>query len=480
MELGPLFIDTAVAQAFVASRSTLELVLTFISTIGWLGLVYAFLYLMLFFWKEYKEEQYNKNWEWVLLAIDIPPINLQTPKAVELMFSHLAGAYDEPNLAAKFRHGYKQRWFSFEIISLEGYIQFLVRTERAFQDLVEAAIYAQYPEVEITEVEDYVTEVPDLFPNDEYDMWGTDFGLAESFAYPIRSYIEFEPKTPEEQLLKDPMGTFLESFSRIGAGEQMWFQILLEPTGNAWKEKVIKKIKDLAGDIVSLSGGKKKSGVLFGLLGGESGKATGEIRAQIFGGAPAAETVETKEKRLSQLTPGQAKLLEAMEKKITKIGFKTKMRAIYTAKKEVFRPERGVNALIGALNQYNIPSANSIVPTTSVNTNYFLKAARNNQKKTKMMSAYKKRKMKVGGNAFVFNIEELATVWHFPLSHVKTPLLQKTQGKRAEPPTGLPIESIGMNDERNKEPVEADHSRDKQIITDAGDVAYFSADEEYG
>jgi hypothetical protein len=38
------------------------------------------------------------------------------------------------------------------------------------------------------------------------------------------------------------------------------------------------------------------------------------------------------------------------------------------------------------------------------------------------------------------NIEELATIWHFPLPFVKTPLLQKAGAKRAEPPTGLPVE----------------------------------------
>ena len=94
------------------------------------------------------------------------------------------------------------------------------------------------------------------------------------------------------------------------------------------------------------------------------------------------------------------------------------------------------------------------------------------------MRAYKKRKMIVGATPFVFNIEELATVWHFPLSHVKTPLLQKAQGKRAEPPPGLPIESIGALPFDEKDKPEENEEK-KKIITDAGDVAYVS-DEDYG
>ena len=210
-----------------------------------------------------------------------------------------------------------------------------------------------------------------------------------------------------------------------------------------------------------------------------------ELSAQLFGsGTSDADGKVVKDtNKTPKLTPGQSKILEAMEKKITKIGFKTKMRLVYVARKEVFKPERAVNAIIGAIGLYNVPSSNSIVATSSISTNYFLKESRNQTKKIKAMSAYKKRKMKVGGNSFVFNIEELATIWHFPLSYVKTPNVQKTQGKRAEPPSGLPVENIPIVakipvDESDNKTVKK--GQNKTIITDAGDVAYFSSDEEYG
>jgi len=452
--------------------------------VGWIIIVYFLIFLGLFLLSEYKEEKYKSKWSWVLLAIDIPQMNMQTPKAVEQLFSHLAGAFNHPSIAEKYHQGYKQRWFSFEIISIEGYIQFLIRTESAFRDLVEAAVYAQYPEAEITEVEDYTTQFPNNFPDTAYDMWGTDFGLAESFAYPIRTYIEFEHSISESNILKDPMGTFLESFSRIGLGEHMWFQILIEPIDNGWKEKVIEKIKGLVGNMVGASGSKKSSGVFQMLTGGESSKALSELAGQLLGntgGEPKKEKPEKKnESNMLMLTPGQRKLLEAMENKITKIGFKTKMRAIYLARKEVFRPERSINGLVGAISQFNIPSSNSIIPTVGISTNYFLKDYRGHYRKSKIMSAYKKRKMKAGGNPFVFNIEELATIWHFPLLHVKTPLLQKSQGKRSEPPSSLPIEGVNTPDIYSAEEKGSASEEDEKIVTDAGDVAYISGGGRYG
>jgi len=306
-------------------------------------------------------------------------------------------------------------------------------------------LYAQYPDADITEVEDYVTQVPDKYPNDEYDVWIGDFSLMEHDAFPIRSYREFEHNISKDTVLKDPMGTFLESFSRIGHGEQMWFQIMVQPTDNSWKERSIEKIKEMIGE-------KKASGKsMFGFLTDnfitkEVGKSFEELNAQMTGGIRAEGTEFAKSddggdpNQLRFLTPGQSKLVEKMEEKIAKIGFKTKMRGVYVARKEVFNTTRGVNALVGAINQFNIPSANSIVPQSTTNIRNKKKQG---QKKTDLFKAYRKRKINTGANPFVLNIEELATVWHFPMSHVATPQVQKAAGKAAEPPVGLPTELIG-------------------------------------
>ena len=43
------------------------------------------------------------------------------------------------------------------------------------------------------------------------------------------------------------------------------------------------------------------------------------------------------------------------------------------------------------------------------------------------------------GKGFILNIEELASVWHFPVPQVKAPLVQKTEARKGEPPTSLPL-----------------------------------------
>lgn len=405
---------------------------------GWLFFAYLLLFVGLFFYADVLEGRQTSKWKWTLLAIDIPQLNVQTPMAVEQLFAHLSGALSTPDLADKFWHGFRQRWFSLEVISIEGYIQFLIRTEEKFRDLVEAAIYAQYPEAEIVEVEDYTGSVPEKFPNDTHDMWAADFVLTEGDAFPIRTYREFEHQISKDTILKDPMGAFLESFTRLGPGEQMWFQILIEPTSSAWKEKAILKIKEIIGETVT----SKKRAV--DVLTDTPLKLLESVGDQVFSRESSAGKKEIAGplNKLQYLTPGQTKLVEAMEKKISKIGFNTKIRAVYVARKEVFKRERGVNLLIGSMSQFNVLNSNAFRPTSSTDFSYFFKKQKSATHKNLLMTAYKKRKLKVGAKPFVMNIEELATVWHFPMSHIKTPSVQKSAGKQIEPPAGLPVEVV--------------------------------------
>ena len=421
---------------------------------------------MLHYYLELKEEHYTKDWKPVILAIDIPSMNIQTPKAVEQLFAQLAGAYTDAGFGDKFVDGFVQRWFSVEVISIAGYIQFVVWTERVFQDLMEAALFAQYPDAEVTEIEDYTKLVPEKLPNETHDIWISDFGLAEHNAYPIRSYTEFEHSISKDTVLKDPMGTFLESFSRLGPDEHMWFQILVEPTGNSWKEEAIRKVKEILGiedkaDLTDHIGDKFIKFLMNSLV---------FIGDQVFSREPSAPAEAADDDHEGpKLTPGVHKVIEKMEEKMGKIAFNVKMRGAYIAPKTVFNTRRGVSLMLGAINQYNIPNANSIVA---------ISAPKGKKKETpsELFEAYKKRSLGTKSPKCIMNVEELATIWHFPMSHVKTPLVAKAASKSAEPPLGLPVEFLGhasADTPVNLKGLVAGSKTGKKFTTDSGEeVAY--------
>lgn len=403
---------------------------------GWIVLVLIFFYMGRELWLIYRGNKYTAQWKWALLAVDIPPMFVQTPKAIEQIFAHLSGARIQPNIGQKFWMGKKQKFFSLEIISIEGYIQFLIRTEAEFRDLVEAAVYAQYPEAEITEVEDYVNDIPSAYPNDTYDVFGVEFKLAENEAYPIRTYPDFEYTISKDVSYSDPLAAILENFTRIGKNENFWMQIVIEPFGNKWKEKGIALVKEIVANkkVPKTTVTNKAASLPLALV-----KTATDIWQWNF---EPTEEEKKPEGKVQDLTPGAKSTVQAIEEKISKIGFRTKVRVLYSAKKDTYRPNRCIDGFVGALNQFHIVSRNAIVPSSATLAHYVFKQFRLSIIKNQMVSAFKKRKIKHGVSPYIMNIEELATLWHFPLPGVKAPLVQKTAMKLAEPPMNLPVDLL--------------------------------------
>ncbi|MEK7532100.1 MAG: hypothetical protein AAB579_00635 [Patescibacteria group bacterium] len=404
---------------------------------GWIILFPIILGMSFFIFYTMRVARYQASFKWVLLAVDVPSDNIQTPLAVENIFAHLAGGHSTRDLIEKFMGGQYQRWFSFEIVSIEGYIQFLIRTEKTYRDLVEAAIYAQYPQAEITEVEDYTKGIPDTYPNDTHKCWGVEWRLAENHYYPIKTYKSFMDENDKEYF-KDPMAAMLESFSRIGKGEQLWFQITVKPIGQKWKAGGFELAKKLMGKpIKHKDTWLNKLGDLPITLVREFSSALG---IPLF---PEAEKEEKVSFGMFALTPGERTTIEGVENKVSKIGFNVKVRAVYVAEKERFDKSRVAYGLVGAIKQFSDESSNGLKPDyklVGTNAHYLFVEARKNRRCTKIVKAYKKRSTWAGLFEFILNTEELATLWHFPVMTVKTPLLKRLEAKRSQPPSYLPTE----------------------------------------
>ncbi len=428
-------LDLSLLQAF-ASEPPLAITWEIFINGGWVIFLLVLLWGFWQIWLYRIQEQYSASIEYIFLAIDIPKSNEQSVKAMEQFFVHLAGAHGSHNLIEKYWQGKFQLSFSLELVSLDGYIQFLIRTPKEYRDLIESAIYAQYPDAEITEVRDYTEAVPALYPNEEYDLWGSQFVLFNKDPYPIRTYFEFEHSLTQQFL--DPMAALLESMSKLQMGEQVWIQLIITPIDDSWKEEGIRIVKKLI-----KAKTEEKKGFLTNVLELPL-NLLGQVSEEIFPlglGGEAERKVEAPPSLMQHLSPGEKIIVEAIENKISKLGFKTKFRVIYVAKKEVYARSRGVSPIVGAIKQFNTLNLNSFRPAkkTWTRVNYFFVNRRVNLRKNKIINAYKKRSTNRGVGPFVLNVEELATIFHFPVLTVKAPLLKKTESKKAEPPFSLPI-----------------------------------------
>jgi hypothetical protein len=160
--------------------------------------------------------------------------------------------------------------------------------------------------------------------------------------------------------------------------------------------------------------------------------------------APPKKDSNSLQNKMMSLTPGEKKVIEAVENKISKIAYLCKIRFIYVAKKELLKKSRIVQPFIGSIKQFNTNDMQSLKPESKRvgmnGTLWFFKDHRNNERKHKLMSAYRHRSNHEGMHYFALDIEELATLWHFPISiQVRAPQLRKTESKRSEPPINLPF-----------------------------------------
>ncbi|HPW44485.1 MAG TPA: hypothetical protein PLX67_02115, partial [bacterium] len=90
---------------------------------GWMIPAVIFLYGAGCVWLAWRRRLFFSKQKFVLLAIDVPRANEQTPKALENMLCYLAGAHSTFNLIETYWEGKFQLGFSFEIVGIDGYIQ---------------------------------------------------------------------------------------------------------------------------------------------------------------------------------------------------------------------------------------------------------------------------------------------------------------------------------------------------------------------
>ncbi|MFA6227124.1 MAG: hypothetical protein WC631_01410 [Candidatus Paceibacterota bacterium] len=354
---------------------------------------------------------------------------------MEIFFTYLQRAGSE-NLTQTYLEGKTRPCFSCEIVSLGGAVHFYIWMSQAkFKNIIEAQLYAQYPNIEIYEVkEDYTNKV--FFDEEKYPMFGRQHRLSKPDAYPIKTYIDYGlDKDQEEEYKIDPLTPIVEYMGTLKKGEYAWLQILIQKHeeetlfhGRLTKER--EWVKDIDKEI-------KK------------------VRESAMQGSGDEEN----KFRFPNPTKGQNEIIAALERSKGKMAFDCMIRSVYIAEKASFTPAN-ISGLTGCLRQYGSNLLNRFGTSHNTGTSDvwkdvltvlpFLKAmeARKvSRLKRDLLHAYKLRsffewpyKHLGGSKPFVLTTEELATVFHFPSGIVsQTPTLTRVPSKKSEAPANLPI-----------------------------------------
>ena len=437
---GALFFAPLDQITLFGTRSTSHAVVSFIQSTMWL---WAFLILrpmVTSSWLFWRNESFKKKQKNILLEIRIPRQVKESPRAMEQVMASLHSLRNvASDLGERWKDGEVTRWFSLEMVSFGGEIHFYIRVVKKQRKLVEAALYAYYPDVELEEVDDYIeTAIPvdmqEVY-RQGYDFWGTEMILRRESAYPIKTYLEFESN--EEGKTFDPISAFLEVLAKIKKEEIVGIQINIAAAPANW--------------------GKKWDGLLTRLSEPKTKALSDEGDGRL--------TISR--------TPGEINVLKAVEANLSKPAFHTLVRFIYLSPKPMFYDSYARRGLAGAFNQYAALDLNSIDKNHPISTRtrfwywpHVFPKTRNELKKQRMLYNYRNREMppetfmgrvlsshpmnwNAHSKTFLLNIEGAATLFHLPTEVVLTgPHMKRVDSRKGGAPAGLAI--FGGDEEMDK------------------------------
>ena len=370
--------------------------------------------------------------QYVLLELRIPRDTTKTPFAMETVLANLHVGSGETNWYKRYFQGGMRPSWSFEIVSLGGRLHLYVWTRVGYRRLVESYFYAQYPDIEIIEAEDYSRLVD---PSEHgYGMFACEFGLSTSVSnvYPIKTYVDYgmEPGDKPEETV-DPLGQLLETIGNIGPQEQFWIQII-------FRQKKEEKYEGLVNNK-----GKKYS------WNDEVQEAIEAIRSQTVRKTMRIDPVTgavTESETFPNPTKGQSEGMAAVERKANKQIFDVGIRAIYLAPDEAFQGIM-IPAMLTMFKPFNNERGNAISPIGrwSAFFNDFPWEDRGGHHKHhlhhQVIPIYRRREYFTSpykGPWSNMSTEEIATLFHIPSAAVTTPNLERIQSATSSAPSNLP------------------------------------------
>jgi len=404
----------------------------------WIWLPIALFFALRWIWLENLYQKFMSGMQWIILEVKFPRDAIKTPKAMEQFFTGLHATEKTIKFKDKWLKGEIPPWYSVEIVGRGGMIQVFIRTQSKLKNLIESSLFSQYPDAEISETEDYIDTFPKGNPGDAFDLWGTELILTKPDGYPIRTYpFFFQEREAEERT--DPLANLFEFLSSLGPKEQVWMQILINPTNDDWKKDGEKLVAGMLGKEVKTS---KKGSLIVKEASGWS-NATGKGLRDLFLGM-SEKTEEKKEAKdvAAYLSPGERESISAIEANIAKYGFKTVIRYMYWGYADGFVKDK-ISALGGFWKQFGTQNLNGFKPNKKITTGpgkIFKKSSELKRKKF-FVGMYKKRFFpfsKIKARGFVFNTEELATIFHIPSKYVKVIKMPTVEAKKGGPPASLP------------------------------------------
>ncbi len=416
--------------------------------LGIIAIMSVYLILIGFEWLAIRRQSNNRYADnYKLICVRVDKNNETGPLVAEQIFATLHSIVNDISFWDRLK-GANQEKISLEIANVGRSIKFFVHFPEKLRNLVEGQIYAQYPYVEIQEIEDYTIEqeveiadqtVPSAVedvnalvkagsiekpPFKKVNLYknavGAELGLTSFDFYPIKTYQEFEDSSTKMNV--DPLSGITSTLAKFSEpDEQAWIQVVASPISEkkrdffekcyaAIRAKKLKFVKKFYYNFFYKGSALKKI-VFFPIT-------------LIFGPRKSAGKSDGGEEKPSK------KDLAATDK-LNSLLFNVNVRIVYIPKiKNQAAAAVKVREIAGSFKQFNQESNGFKI--------------RKIYKDAAILADYQERKLE---KPFLLDAKELATIYHLPNNTVATPNIFWVRSKKLEPPNDLPIPSEKVGDD---------------------------------
>ncbi len=259
-----------------------------------------------------------------------------------------------------------------------------------------------------------------IYVKEDYNIFNpTGFSLGSVVTLKNHNYLPI--KTYQQIALSnvDPLDAFLSAFTKLSKeGEGLAYQIIISPLSSSENKKIFSVIKKLR-EGKSLKESLESTNLLKDIL-----KTLAEA---ILVKSEKAKQEEEKEKLKPK--PIEENAIKNLEQKANKPLFKVNIRLVVSANDEI-AADRILSSLETPFHQFVNPGFNEF-------SIYRYKG--NNLKRLFYEFSFRIFNPK---ESIILNTEEIATIFHFPTSYTKNPLIHWLLAKSAPAPANLPTEGV--------------------------------------
>ncbi len=386
-----------------------------------------------------KAKEFERALKMIPMLIHLPPstddiqgggrderdVNDEAISQATIMYTIISSTLKKSGMKT---HVYGQKYFSFEIVAVDGFVKYYAVVPAVLTETVKQAILTSYPTARLEE-----TEVENIFSRDGMDDSGGtgDQYNAENFVaggeLVMKKEVEY-PILTFQEMKWDAQLALLNAFSKVRIGEGLGLQVMFRPLDSGWSKNAETKIKNIKSGKKGFGskGSNLPTRVLYLL--------TDLIRAPF---EVPDEHKKDKDEQNPELSQRKQEEIQAIDAKAKFPAFECLIRIVAHSKSKA-RSEGLVGGVVAAFSQFDSPNSNGFKYDLS-------------KKVDQLVTDYIFRFFPVSNKKIVLNTQELATIFHLPSqASIPSSGVERQMTKQVDGPASLITDGvlIGRNEYR--------------------------------